>query len=125
MIQCQFGSPVPSYFGQIVFSGIVKRSKDDEQFATCAIDCAFEFHLPFYGHDGATISLVIATGPDVSINSILGLPFLKGSGGIVDFVNDVVDLCHLDFAPFKLKMLHPSCYVPEVLPPAAGDRGLA
>ena len=114
----------PHDYRPIVLSGIVKSTKDDEQFATCELDCAFEFHLPFYSRDGATISLIIATGPDVSVNCILGLPFLKGSGGIVDLVNDLVELCHLDCAPFKLKMLRPSCYVPEVAPPSADDRGV-
>jgi hypothetical protein len=114
----------PSDYRPIVLSGIVRSVKDDEQFATCELDCAFEFHLPFYGRDGATISLIIATGADVSVNCILGLPFLKGSGGIVDLVNDLVELRHLDCAPFKLKMLRPSCYVPEAAPPAVDDHGV-
>ena len=113
----------PTDYRPVVLSGIVRSTGDDEQFATCELDCAFEFHLPFYGRDGATISLIIATGPDVSVNCILGLPFLKGCGGVVDLVNDLVDLRHLDCKPFKLKMLRPSCYVPEAAPPAADDHG--
>ena len=107
----------PADYCPIVLSGIARSAKDKEQLATTELDCAFEFHLPFYGQDGATTSIVMATGPNVSVNSILGLPFLKGCGRIIDLVSDVVKLQNLDCAPFAFKMLRPSCYVPEIVAP--------
>lgn len=103
----------PSDYRPIVLSGIDRSAKDEEHLASTELDCAFEFNLPFYGRDGSTVSIMIATGANVSVNSILGLPFLKGCGGIIDLVNDLVDLRHLDCPPFKFKFLSPTCYAPE------------
>jgi hypothetical protein len=51
---------------------------------------------------GETTLLVIATGANVSVNTILGLPFIKGTGAIVDLNNDVVQCKKLDCPPFNI-----------------------
>jgi hypothetical protein len=51
---------------------------------------------------GETTSLVIATGPNVSVNTILGLPFQKATGAIIDLVDNVVQCKHLDCPPFNI-----------------------
>jgi hypothetical protein len=102
----------PSNYSPILLSGIVSNSKDEAQLATTELDCAFEFHLPFYGRDGATTSVVLVTGANVSVNSILGLPFLKATGGILDLDADVLELRRLECAPFTIQYLRAGCYIP-------------
>jgi len=49
--------------------------------------------------DGANTTLAIAAGPDVSVNLILGLPFIKATGCVLD-VNNNVD--GLDCSPLEI-----------------------
>ncbi len=41
-------------------------------------------------------SLMVATGPNVSVNIITGFPFMKASGMILDLVDKVMECKYLD-----------------------------
>ena len=55
------------------------------------LEVFFQFHLPYKSKEGDNASFMIATGPHISINTILGLPFQLETGAIVDFVDMVVE----------------------------------
>jgi hypothetical protein len=52
--------------------------------------------------DGSTTSFIIATGPQVSVNMVLGLPLIIATGVIIDFVDKVVEAKRLDWTLSKL-----------------------
>jgi hypothetical protein len=57
-------------------------------------------------------SLMVATGPNVSVNTILGLPFMKATGMILDLVDKVVDCKYLNCPPFPVDFCRTSNHVP-------------
>lgn len=89
----------PEDYTPITLSGIV--SKDSVSFTT-DLNVGFEFHLPYVNREGNTVTIFFAAGLDVTINSVMGLPFIKAVGGIVDTVADRFEMRHLDCAPLKL-----------------------
>lgn len=89
----------PEDYTPITLSGIV--SKDSVSFTT-DLNVGFEFHLPYYNREGNPIKIFFAAGLDVTINSVMGLPFVQAVGGIVDTVANLFEMKHLDCAPLKL-----------------------
>jgi hypothetical protein len=55
---------------------------------------------------------MVATGPNVSVNTILGLPFMEATGMILDLVDKVVDCKYLDCPPFPVDFCRTSNHVP-------------
>jgi hypothetical protein len=45
---------------------------------------------------------MVATGPKVSVNTILGLPFMQGMGMILDLVNNLVECKYCNCSPFSI-----------------------
>ena len=58
--------------------------------------------MPYLTKDGSKTSLLIAAGPDVAVNLILGLPFIKATGMLGDFVDNVCQAKHLLCEPFPI-----------------------
>jgi hypothetical protein len=78
----------PQDYGAIVLSGIVQKG---EAAVMTELEVCFQFHLPYKTKEGDNASFMIATGPHISVNTILGLPFQLPTGAIVDFVDMVVE----------------------------------
>jgi hypothetical protein len=55
---------------------------------------------------------MIATGPNVSINTILGLPFMLGTGMILNLVDNLAECKHLDCPPFPIDYQRTPNHVP-------------
>jgi hypothetical protein len=55
---------------------------------------------------------MIATGPNVSINTIIGLPFMKVTGMVLNLVDKVVDCKYLDCPLFPVDFCRTSNHVP-------------
>ncbi len=47
-------------------------------------------------------SFTIATGPNFSVNTILGLPFQVATGMVIDLVDNVLECKSLDCTPFTI-----------------------
>ncbi len=62
--------------------------------------------------DGSTTSFVIATGPQVSINTVLSLLLIIATGMIINFVDKVVEAKRLDCPPFKIDF----CSATKIIP---------
>ena len=55
---------------------------------------------------------LIATGPHVSVNTILGLPFMQGTGMILDLINNLAECKYLDCPAFPIDYRRMSNHVP-------------
>jgi hypothetical protein len=66
----------------------------------------FQFHLPYLMKDGSPTSIVIATGPHVTVNTIVGLPFIQATGAIIDLSDNAAGLRAIDAHPL------PTVHVP-------------
>jgi hypothetical protein len=80
----------PSDYSPIMLSGIVQH---DSNSVTTKLSVAFRFHLPYLTRKGNPTSFPIATGRDVTINAILGLPFIQQTKMVIDAADQVAELC--------------------------------
>ena len=69
---------------------------------TTKLEVGFQFHLPYKATTGEETSFLIATGPHVSVNTILGLPFMQGTGMILDLVDNLTECKYLDCPAFPI-----------------------
>jgi hypothetical protein len=83
-----------------VLSGIVNTP--DSAPVTTELTVGFEIHLPYITKDGNSTSLMVAAGPDVAVNIVLGLPFIKATGMVADFVDNVCEAKNLLCEPFPI-----------------------
>ena len=70
-------------------SGIVGRDKEGK-YVTADITVAFEFYLPYTTKSGQSLTFIIGTGPNVSLNGLVGLPWIQKVGAIFDLVDQVI-----------------------------------
>ncbi len=99
----------PANYAPIILSGIVQANNAG---VTMELEVGFLFHLPYCTSGGDSLSLLVATGPNVSVNTIIGLPFIKATGMILDFVNNVAECKHLDCPSFPMDFWRTSNHVP-------------
>ena len=99
----------PEDYAPIVLSGIVSS---DAASITTELEVGFLFHLPYRTREGDSASLMVATGPNVSVNTIIGLPFTKATGMIMDLVDEVVECKYLDCPPFPVDFRRTTNHVP-------------
>ncbi len=59
-------------------------------------------------------SIIIATDPQVSVNAIISLPFIKATGMIINTVDNVVKVKHLVCKPFPIEFCRTTKYVPAI-----------
>jgi hypothetical protein len=102
---------VPEDYNPIVLSGIVQRGGES---ITTKLTVGFQFHLPYLMTDGSQTSILIATGPHVTVNIIVGLPFIQATRAIIDLSDDVVDLCAIDHPPFPIEYRRATVHVPTI-----------
>ena len=105
----------PQDYASIVLTGIVRKK---EETVTTELEVGFQFRLPYKTSDGDDSSFMVATGPHVSVNTIVGLPFIKGVGMIIDTVDDVADCKYLDCPPFPIDYRRTSNQVPAMDEPS-------
>ena len=97
----------------ITLSGIIRQG---ERALSSELPIAFEFHLPYKTKTGANTSFIVACGPDVAVNCIVGLPFIMSTHMIFDASDQVAECKALDCPPFKVEYKRASCTAPRVDP---------
>ena len=102
---------LPEDYSPIILSGIVQ---DNAHSVTTDLSVAFQFHLPYLTKDGSPTSFVVATGPQVSVNTVLGLPLITATGMIIDYIDNVVEAKHLDCPPFKIEFRRATKHIPAI-----------
>ncbi len=103
---------VPEDYNPIVLSGIVQRGGES---VTMELTVGFQFHLPYLMRDGQATSILIATGPHVTVNTIVGLPFIQVTRMIINLSDNVVDMHALNASSFPLEYRHATVHVPIVV----------
>jgi hypothetical protein len=70
---------VTAIFSHVNYSPIVLSSiiQQNGKSVTTDLTVAFQFHMPYLTREGAPSTLLVATGPHVTVNTILGLPFIS------------------------------------------------
>jgi hypothetical protein len=82
----------PQDYVPIILLGIVQSNQEA---VMTNLEVGFHFHLLYKTKEGDDSSLMIATGPNFSLNTIIGLPFMRGTGMILDLVDNLVECKHL------------------------------
>jgi hypothetical protein len=90
----------PQDYAPIMLLGVVHSQQQEA--VTTELEVGFQFHLPYKTTKGEDASLLIATGPNVSVNTILGLPFMQGMGMILDLDDNTAECKYLDCPPFLI-----------------------
>jgi hypothetical protein len=81
---------------------------------TTELPVAFQFHLPYFTKDGSATSFIVATGPHVSVNTVLGLQLITTTGMILDFNDNVVQAKNLDCPPSPIDLCHTTKTIPAI-----------
>jgi hypothetical protein len=110
-LHCIVKIMLPANYTPIVLSGIVQNKN---KAVTTKLEVSFQFHLPYRTSGGNASSLLIAMDPHVSVNTIIGLPFIKATGMILDFVDGVAECKHLTCPPFAIDYHRTSNHVPAI-----------
>ena len=105
----------PQDYASIVLMGIVRNKTEA---VTTELEVGFLFRLPYKTSDGDESAFMVATGPNVSVNTIIGLPFIKGIGMIIDTVDDVAECKYLECPPFPIDYRRTSNQVPVMDEPS-------
>ncbi len=74
----------------------------------------FQFHLPYLTKVGSPTSFVNATRPQVSVNTVLGLPLITATGMIIDTVDNVVEAKYLNHPPFMIDFCRTTKNIPAI-----------
>ncbi len=93
----------PQDYASIVLMGIIQNKTET---VTTELEVVFLFRLPYKTLDGNDSSFMVATGPHVLVNTIVGLPFIKGVGMIIITVDNVAECKYLDCPPFPMDYRH-------------------
>ncbi len=102
---------VPKDYNPVVLSGIVQRGGES---ITTELRVGFQFHLPYLTKEGNNTSILIATGPHVTVNTIIGLPFIQATRAVIDLADNVAELRALDAPLFLLKYRCATVHAPIV-----------
>jgi hypothetical protein len=90
---------LPEDYLPILLSGIIQ---DHAHSIITDLMVAFQFHLPYLTRDGCPTSFVVATRPQVSVSTVLGLLLITATGMIINTVDNIVEAKHLDCPQFQI-----------------------
>ena len=98
-------------YSPITLSGIVQQGGES---VSTELTVGFQFHLPYLTREGHPTHLSVACGPNVTVNTILGLPFIQQTRMIIDASDQVADLRALDTPPFPIDFRRAMCTIPAI-----------
>ena len=101
----------PTDYSPITLSGIVQQGGSS---VTTDLTVGFHFHLPYLTREGTPTSLIVATGPDVTVNAILGLPFITQTKMVIDTADQVAEMRAFDTPPFPIDFRRAMCAIPVI-----------
>ncbi len=102
---------LPKDYSPIILSGIVQ---DDSRAITTDLAMAFQFHLPYPTKDGRQTSFIVATGPQVSANTVLGLTLITATSMIINTVDNVMEAKHCNCPPFRINFCRATKTIPAI-----------
>ncbi len=102
---------IPNDYTPIILLGIVQRGGES---VSTKLTVGFQFHLPYFTRTGQPTRILIATGPHVMVNMIVGLLFIQATGMVIDLSNHVADLRTLHMVPFPLEYRRATVHIPII-----------
>ena len=100
-------------YAPILLSGVV--SGDERKRIVTELPAVVVFKTPYLTRNGSTTTISIAVGSNVSVNLLLGIPFLKAVGAALSFVDDTVTCKHIKES-FPITYKAPECRAPKPSP---------
>ena len=100
-------------YSSISMPGIV-GGDEEGKYVTADITVVFKFYFPYATKSSQSLTFIIGTGPNISLNGIVGLPWSKKVRAIFDAMDLVIEYKLLDVAPFPLTSMRAQIFVPEV-----------
>jgi hypothetical protein len=91
---------LPDNYAAIVLSGILNTP--DLAPITTELLVRLDIHLLYSTKDSNDTSLLVTAGPDIAVNLVLGLPFIRTMGMVADVVNNVCREKNLLCDPFPI-----------------------
>jgi hypothetical protein len=101
----------PKDYAPITLSGIVEQNSE---LVTTTLLVAFKFKLPYFTKEGTPTTFMVPVGPNVTVNTILSLPFINQTKMIVNAADQVAELRALDALPFPIDFRRAQCHVPSI-----------
>jgi hypothetical protein len=95
----------------ITLSRIVQQGENS---VTTNLTVGFQFHLPYLTCEGTPTNFVVAAGHNVTVNIILGLPFITQTKMVIDTSDRVAKLRAFDTPPFPLDFRCAICAIPVI-----------
>jgi hypothetical protein len=89
----------------LTLSGVVspdESPKDDEKRHQTVLPAIIEYHMPYLSKNGSATSFKVAIGPNVAVNTIIGMSMIKAGKLSLDVEDDLIDLGVLDTKPFSV-----------------------
>jgi hypothetical protein len=103
----------------LLSSYLVFVKSSDKAAVTTDQEVGWQFYLPYKTKSGEDAMFAVVTGPHLAVNTILGIPFQKHTGGIIDLINDRVQCKYLDCPPFTIDFRQTLNHVPVMDEPSA------
>ena len=95
----------------IILSGIVQQGGSS---VTTELTVAFQFHMPYLTREGTNTTFLVACEPNVTVNCILGLPFIQATRMVIDAADNVADMRALETPPFPIDLRRAMCTEPAI-----------
>jgi hypothetical protein len=109
-------------YSPLVLSGIVKSADDnskvnpDQSTFTTTLPAIIEYFTPYKTTEGAPVTLKIALGNNVGVNTILGLSTIKNARLSLDLDSNIFQAGILDQKPFDIIFKPTSRGIPDISP---------
>jgi hypothetical protein len=87
------------HYSPLLLLGVVQH---DGAPVTTELPCAFIFKTPYKTHGGQPVTIIIAAGPHVNVNCILGMPFIQATQMVMDFNDNIAECRSLACPPFPM-----------------------
>jgi hypothetical protein len=97
-------------YNPIILGGIVTGQDGDMSKHTTALTLVAKIKLRYETIHHQPVSMTIALGNDIGVNTIVGKPFCKGMQCVHDSFNNTVDAKLLNVAPFPVTEMFPQSY---------------
>ncbi len=101
----------PTDYFPITLSEIIQQGGNS---IATHLTVGFQFHLSYLTRKGKPTNLVIATGCDMTMNIILGLPFITQTKMFINTSDCMAELCAFDMPPFPLNFRCAMCTIPVI-----------
>jgi hypothetical protein len=92
-------------FTLLTLSGVVSpedAKPDSEKRHQTILPAIIEYHMPYLSKSGSATSFKVAIGPNIAVNTIIGMSMIKAGKFSLDVKDNIIDSGILDTSPFTV-----------------------